>query len=615
MYDWTHRKSHIAIFIQVLAVVIIARFVYIQLIDPSYKIKAELNAMVKQVQYPSRGLIMDRHGKVLVENQTVYDINVIPKKVEAFDTTELAYLLGMTKEDVVRNLQEISRRAKGAAAYQPQRFVKLISAETYGLFQEKWFKFPGFYPQARTTRAYPARSAGNLLGYIGEVSRKDMETDPYYGQGFYIGKTGIEKAYEKQLRGVKGVNIYVRDVLNRVVEAYEHGKYDTLSIPGENIYTTIDFDLQDYGEKLMAGKTGSIVAIEPATGEILSLVSSPTFDPNLFMNIYGSSGLRDLRKNPLNPLFNRAIMAQYPPGSIFKTVNALIGLQDGVITPQSRFTCNHGYAYGGKIMKCHSHAPNLDLPNAISNSCNAYFCNVYRLILEQRKFNSVEDGYEHWRLMVNSFGIGTKLHSDFVNELKGILPTSAYFNKYFGKGRWNAFSNLSMAIGQGELGVTPLHMANLAAIIANRGFYYIPHVAKKIVGDTIPQRFLKPIHTQVDAQHFDPVVYGMWMAVNGEAGGTARMAKVPGVEVCGKTGTAQNPHGKDHSVFVAFAPKDNPKIAIAVYVENGGFGATWAAPIASLMIEKYITKKVTRGDLEKRMMESKVLYYVKPNQE
>ncbi|MDR2938198.1 MAG: penicillin-binding protein 2 [Prevotellaceae bacterium] len=607
MNEFANRKIYITGFFVLVFAIIVGRLFYIQIVDSYYKRTADQNAMRYEYQYPARGLIFDRNGTLLVGNQTVYDIVVIPREVAAFDTTALARVLGMTEAQVHSTLNAIKAAAKKNAAYQPALFCRQVSTEAFALLQEKWFKFPGFYAQARSIRAYPRRLAGNLIGYIGEADTASITADPFYIQGSFMGKIGIERSYENALRGKRGLTIYMRDKLNRVRDRYAGGAYDTVAIPGANIVCTIDADLQEYGEQLMQNKVGSIVAVEPATGEILTLVSTPNFDPELFIDVHRAGERNALALDPLKPLFNRAVMAQYPPGSIFKCVNALVGLQEGTVSVNTTHACDGGYYFGNRRVGCHRHASPLNLIQSLQMSCNAYYCHEFRGIIDKPEFGSPQAGFAAWRRHVESFGIGQRLESDIPNELRGLLPTAASYDKMHGANRWKSATILSLAIGQGELGVTPLHMANLAATIANRGYYYTPHVAKSIQGGKIDRRFLTPHTTTISREHFAPVVEGMYLAVNGDVGSTARWTKMPDVPICGKTGTAQNPHGEDHSVFICFAPKDNPKIALAVYVENSGAGASWAAPTASLMVEKYLKKAVTRKWLEGYVMNANLL--------
>lgn len=587
---------------------ILLRLFFIQVVDSSYKVTASNNVLHYVTQYPARGIIFDRKNEVLVSNQAAYDLMIIKNQVKAFDTLEFARLLGITKEQVQENFKSMMR-SRYFSAYKQYPFIKQISAKDYARFQEKMFLFPGFFVQARTLRTYPFNIAGGLFGYVGEVDESVLERKPYYKRGDYIGINGLEKTYEEQLRGQKGVSIYMVDVHNQIKGSYADGKYDTIAVPGKNINLSIDAELQAYGEKLMVNKLGSVVAIEPSTGEILALVSSPSYDPELLVGRVRTNNFKDLQSDPLKPLFNRASMAMYPPGSTFKLINGLIGLQEGVLRPEMRYPCHGGYPYGRGV-GCHEHRSPLDLIHSVENSCNAYFCYVFRNIVDNPKYSSPAEALGEWRRYVQSFGFGKRLGSDVANELNGIVASPELYNRIYGKNAWKSITIVSLSIGQGELGITPLQMANMSAILANRGHYYTPHLVKRIDGDKgIDPKFKVRHQTLIDTALFRPIVEGMYLAVNGEpgSGATARRAAVPGLDICGKTGTAQNPHGDDHSIFIAFAPKDNPKIAIAVYVENGGFGATYAAPIASLMIEKYLKDSLSRPELEKFLLDANLM--------
>ena len=576
---------------------LIIRLIVIQIVKDTYRLSADNNVLRYVTQYPARGLIYDRNGKLIVSNQAAYDIMVIPSQTSVIDTAEFCALLDITKDVFRKQMRaaiNYSRRA-------PSVFLKQISDANYARFQEKMFLYPGFYVQPRTLRKYSRPVAAHILGYVSEVDEGLIKKNPYYKSGDYIGKSGIEEAYESELRGQKGVKIFMVDVFSRIKGSYADGSMDTVAVQGEDIISSINIDLQEYGELLMKNKRGSIVAIEPSSGEVLSLVSAPDYDPGLLVGRIRSENFARLQSDTaLQPLFNRALMASYPPGSTFKPVNGLIGLQEGVITEDTKFGCDQGYLFVG----CHLHSSPLNLPQAVANSCNSYFCQTYRRVLENKKYGSVEEAYIHWKSYLNQFGFGSRLGTDFVNELAGFIPPASYYDRFHGKNRWKALTVISLAIGQGEIGTTPLQMANMTAAIANRGFYYTPHIVKAVghEGKIDPKFTLK--HTiNIDTAHFESVILGMEGAVGGMAGATARVAAIKGIAVCGKTGTAQNPHGKDHSVFIAFAPKDDPKIAIAVYVENAGFGATYAAPVASLMIEKYLRDSISNKAMEQRILE------------
>ncbi|MCK4663040.1 MAG: penicillin-binding protein 2 [Bacteroidales bacterium] len=610
MNPFSERKYIIGAIIIFICIIYIVRLFFLQVIDISYKLSASNNVLRYVTQYPARGLVYDRNGKLLVYNEAAYDLIINPPQLESFDTADFCKILRISKETVIDKIN----KAKKYSKYKPSIFLKQISSKDYAILQEKLYKFQGFFVQTRTLRRYPIKIAAHVLGYVGEVDDKTIKNDKYYQLGDYIGISGIEKSYEKILRGKKGVNIFLVDVHNRIKGSYKDGKYDTVAIGGQDITISLDSDLQKYGEKLMNNKIGSIVAIKPSTGEILSLVSSPSYSPDLLIGRIRTKNYLHLSNDTLNPLFNRALMAQYPPGSTFKIINALIGLQENVVTRYTKYSCNYGYHIGRFSIGCHSHMSPLDLVQSIQYSCNAYYCNVFRNIIDDKKFESVSLSFANWRKHVVSFGFGNKLKSDFTNELKGNIPQGSYYDKYYRKGRWNSLNIVSMAIGQGELLITPLQMANMSAIIANKGYYYTPHIVKQIENEkNIDPKFLVKRFTTIDTAYFSIIIEGMDLAVQGEAGSTARIAKVKDIIVCGKTGTAENPHGKDHSIFIAFAPKDNPQIAIAVYVENGGFGATWAAPIASLMIEKYLKESISRNWLENYILNGNLINIEKEN--
>ncbi len=596
---YANRKYFIMAMAITAGVIIIIRLFLIQVIDKTYRTSAENNVLRYVTQYPARGLIYDRNGELIVYNQAAYDLLVIPAQVTAFDTTRFNEILSISREEFLEKM----KAARKYSRYTPSVFLKIISSETYGLLQEELYRFPGFYVQSRTLRKYTSPVAAHMLGYVGEVDDKLIARNKYYRSGDYIGVSGIEKSYEEQLRGQKGVNIFLVDVHNNIKGSYADGRYDTTSVPGTNLYSSIDLRLQEYGGRLMQGKTGSIVAIEPSTGEILALVSSPSYDPSLLVGRLRSNNFSELQSDTLNPLFDRALMASYPPGSTFKIMNGLIGLEEDVIRPNSIFSCAMGYHAGSLTVGCHSHRTPLNLSDAVMISCNAWFCNAFRAILENKKYSTISEAYDQWRNYLVAFGFGNKLGIDLPNELPGFIPARSYYDRYYGKDRWKALTVISLAIGQGEIGTTPLQMANMAAVIANRGYFYIPHVVKSIGEEGTPGAlYTQQYVTGISPGNFSSVIEGMEGAVNGGEGATARGAALDSIIICGKTGTAQNPHGKDHSIFVAFAPKDNPKIAIAVYVENAGFGSTFAAPIASLMIEEYLTGKTKRKYLEERVL-------------
>jgi penicillin-binding protein 2 len=604
MNNLSDRKVVIALIFIVVGLIFIIRLFNVQIINDKYKIDSDQNVLREVIQYPARGLIYDRNGILLVYNEAAYDLMVVPRLVKEMDTLAFCQLLGIKLEDFRTKFY----KAKNYSRYKPSVFEKEISSKEYAKIQEKLFGYPGFYAQTRTLRKYPRESAAHVLGYIGEVDQNIIDNDHYYKSGDYIGKSGIELSYESLLRGKRGVKRVLVDVHNREKGSYLDGELDTLAVTGETIHLTIDAVIQEYGEKLMQNKRGSIVAIEPQTGEILALISAPAYNPNLLVG-------RDVKKNypvlsndELKPLFNRALMASYPPGSTFKTVQALIALQDGVINEQTGFPCIKN------PVNCHNHPNATDVISSIKMSCNPYYYNVFRRILLQNKstslFKDSEIGLAQWSKHVKKFGLGVRLETDLPAIKKGFIPDVDFYDKWYGKGRW-AFSTIySLSIGQGEIGVVPLQMANLSTILSNRGYFYTPHLLKRIEKtDTIPSIFRIKHNVGVDAKYFTPIVEGMLKVVE-EAGGTARRAKIDSIQVCGKTGTAQNPHGEDHSIFIAFAPKDNPKIAIAVYIENAGFGGTWAAPIASLIMEKYLKGSIKDVEKEKRILEANLMEVV-----
>ena len=587
MDTYAVRRNIIAFIIVLVAVIFLVKLFMIQVVSTDYTPAATNNVIRRITQYPARGLIYDRDGELLVYNQAAYDIMVNPQHLGKFDTAEFCSMLKIEKDYLEKKLRE----AKDYSYYKPSIFLKLVSSETYARLQEQMYQFPGFFVQPRTIRKYNYSEAAHLLGYVGEVSNRMVDTSDYYKSGDYVGVSGIEKSYEEVLRGEKGVKIYLVDVHNRIKGSYNGGEYDKEAKVGTNIVSTLDMDLQRYGEKLMKNKIGSIVAIEPATGEILSLVSSPGYDPDLLVGRKRTQNYNKLKNDTLEPLFNRGLMARYPPGSTFKVTNALIGRQEGVLFPGTTYECHGGFYAGNFHMGCHNHPSPVDLVESIKVSCNNYYAHVFKRILQDREYESVARAFTNWKGYLQSFGFGDKLKVDLPNEVSGFLPSVDYYNKYYGRNHWGYLNVISLAIGQGELGITPLQMANMTSAIANRGYYHTPHIVREIEGEaSIAPRFKKKRETQVDSVYYEEIIKGMELAVNGEpgTGATARTARVDSITVCGKTGTAENPHGKDHSIFIAFAPKEDPKIALAVYIENGGFGATWAAPTAKLMIEKYL---------------------------
>ena len=583
---------------------IAGRLAYIQLVDSKYNELAKANVLRHVVQYPPRGEVFDRNGEYLVQSRECYDLMVIYSEIDkhGFDTLRMCDVLGLSRGKLEKELANARMRPRA-----PRVVTNYISKEDKLRFDE--CNFRGFYTVYRTVRRYPRKIGGNLLGYVSEVNADYLKRNPEYKIGDYVGMGGVESAYEPVLRGRNGVKIQEIDTHGAIKGSYMEGRYDSVPEPGRSIVCTIDARLQLFAEELMRGKVGAVVAIEPSTGEILVMVSSPTYDPDELVGRERGNNYMEMLGNKRRPLFNRAVSSPYPPGSTFKLVQGLIGLQEGVLTPAQRYACHEGYQVGRLRLRCHRHASPVDLRGAVATSCNAYFCYVFRDILDNPRYGSVKTGFDHWKEYVESFGFGRRLGSDFLGEKNGYVPDRAFYDRVY-RGSWNSLTVLSLSIGQGELGCTPLQMANLAAIVANRGYYYIPHIVKQIEGqDSIDRRFYEKHYTGVDSRHFEPIVEGMWRGVNTDGvGGTSRLAELKGYDVCGKTGTAQNPHGQDHSTFLSFAPKDNPRIAISVYVENGGFGASTALPIASLIEEYYLTDTIRRPWLLD-MVKNKQIYY------
>lgn len=590
--QYSHRSGIVKIIFLSIGVLFVLRLSMLQLFDKEYKEKAKSQSLRNVTQYPARGLMYDRNGELLVYNEAVYDLMVIPRMVKDLDTDYFCHAVGITRE----SFDERMTKAYKYSPYSASIFMKQISKEDFGRWENLLYRFKGFYVSKRTLRLYGKPIAAHVLGYVGEVNEKDLEDDPYYKRGDYIGKSGLEKSYEKELRGLKGKKIMHVDVHNREIGSYMHGQMDTLPLEGMNLYTTIDAELQEYTERVMANKRGCIVAIEPSTGEVLTLLSAPCYDPNLLVGRIRGENFTRLNGDIAKPLFNRALQAQYPPGSIFKVAQAMVALHLGVITPTTGFVCD-------KIIGCHGHPSARSVQEAIKMSCNPYFYYTYRRVIQQGKYkNAAKDsqyGLTVWHDYMMRFGFGSPLEIDLPNVKGGKIPDTAFYNKWYGKNRWSFITIYSNSIGQGEVEVVPLQMANLACIVANRGYYYTPHLVRFYGPDSIKNpEFYEKHETGIERQYFDIAARGMYDVVHG-AGGTAHKADVPGLDVCGKTGTAEN-YGNDHSVFIAFAPRDNPKIAVAVYVENAqGGGGTWAAPIASLIIEKYINGEVKRKEFEK----------------
>lgn len=581
-----------------IVVVYIIRLFTLQLMSDDYKKNADSNAFLKKIEYPSRGIIKDRKGKLLVYNQPAYDIMVVMNEEKGrLDTMEFCQTLGITKEFFIKRMDEIKERTKnpGYSRFTQQLFMSQLSNEEFSMFQEKIFRFPGFYVQKRSIRQYQYSNAAHVLGDVAEVSQSDIDDDDYYQPGDYIGKVGVEKSYEKVLRGDKGVQILLRDARGRIQGKYKNGAYDRKPVAGHDLTLSIDIDLQALGERLLEGKIGSIVAIEPSTGEVLCMVSSPTYDPKLMVGRQRGKNHKKLSLDSWKPLLNRSVMGQYPPGSTFKTSQALTFLSEGIITPGTAYPCHRGFYCRGMHVGCHSHSSPLPVVGALSTSCNSFFCwGLYNMISNRRKYKSKIEALNTWRDYMVSMGFGYKLGIDLPGEKRGLIPNASYYSDMY-QGYWNALTIISISIGQGEVNLTPLQVANLCATIANRGYYYVPHVVRKIQGLPLDTTYTRRHYTKATRRAYDYVVAGMRSAV---IKGTCRSANRADYEVCGKTGTAQN-HGQDHSIFMGFAPMNNPKIAVAVYVENGGYGADFGVPIGSLIIEQYMNGKLS-PESEKR---------------
>lgn len=597
-YGLEYRRYVIAGVAIFIVTVYIIRLFTLQIMSDDYKKNADSNAFLKKVEFPARGVISDRNGKLLVYNQNAYDIMVVMNEEKGrLDTTEFCNSLGITKEFFIKRMEEIKDRNKnpGYSRFTQQLFMSQLSEKEFSVFQEKIYRFPGFYVQRRSVRQYTMPYAAHVLGDVAEVSAADIEEDSYYQPGDYIGKMGVEKSYEKQLRGEKGVQIMLRDAHGRIQGSYMNGKFDRRPVPGKDLTLSLDIKLQALGERLLEGKIGSIVAIEPSTGEVLCMVSSPTYDPRTVTGRKRGKMHAMLSRNPWKPLLNRSIMGMYPPGSTFKTTQGLTFLTEGIIGPGTSFPCHHGFYCRGLHVGCHGHASPISLVPAIGTSCNGYFCwGLYYMLGNRKKYKNVQEGMNTWRDYMVSMGFGYKLGIDLSGEKRGLIPNAQYYDKAY-RGSWNALTVISIAIGQGEVLLTPLQIANLGATIANRGYFYTPHVVKKVKGEQLETKFREKHYTKASHRAYEYIVAGMRRAVTG---GTCRAADRADYEVCGKTGTAQN-HGQDHSIFMGFAPMNNPKIAIAVYVENGGFGADYGVPIGALMMEQYIKGKLS-PESEKR---------------
>lgn len=578
-------------------VVFLIRLFSLQIMSDDYKKNADSNAFQKKIQYPSRGLIRDRYGRLLVYNEPSYNIMVVMNEQLGIDTLDFCRTLGITREFYIARMKEIkdSKKNPGYSRYTPQVFLSQIPSEECSVFQEKLFRFKGFSVDKRYVRHYAYAQGAHLLGDVGEVSESDIEDDKYYQSGDYIGKLGIERSYEKELRGEKGMQILLRDVHGRIQGHYLDGQYDTKPVPGKNITLGIDMKLQILAERLLEGKKGAVVAIEPKTGQVLCMASAPTYDPRLLVGRERGKVHKALSQNPNKPLLNRAIMGQYPPGSTFKPTQALIGLQEGIINPTVAFPCHHGFNYKGLHLGCHGHSSPIALVPALGTSCNSYFCwTLYRMFSNRQKYRNVQEAMTVWKDYQVKMGYGYKLGIDLPGEKRGMIPNADYYDKAYRK-HWNGLTVISIAIGQGEVTATPLQIANLGATIANRGYFYTPHVVRSIQGGRLASQYTTRRYTGINALYYNYIAAGMRRAV---LGGTCTSANIPGIEVCGKTGTAQN-RGVDHSAFMGFAPMNNPQIAVAVYVENGGWGADYGVPIGALIIEQYINGKLSASSEKK----------------
>ena len=606
-YRFENRKFVIVGIVMAIVLVFIGRLFYLQIINDEYKKHADSNAFLDKTIYPSRGVMYDRNGKLLVSNQPAYDVMVCMRNVKDLDTLAFCRSLGITREFFEKRIKDIKNRNlnPGYSSYTDQLFLSQLTAEDFAMFQEQLYKFKGFSIQRRTVRQYEYPVAGHIFGDLGEVSKKDIANDDYYVRGDFIGKQGVESYYEKYLRGEKGKEVLLRDAHGRIKGRYLDGAMDVAPVPGKNLTLSLDIELQQLAERLLQNKIGSVVAIEPATGEVLCMASSPTFDPQILVGRQRGENHRLLSKDKQKPLLNRAIQGTYPPGSTFKTSQALTYLQEGIITPETSFPCSMGFRFKGLHVGCHAHSSPTALIPSLATSCNSYFCwGLYRMIGSE-KFGSSQEAFTRWKDHMVSMGFGYRLGIDLPGEARGFIPNSAFYDKWYG-GRWNGLTIISVSIGQGEVTLTPLQIANLGATIANRGYYIAPHVVKDIEDESLDSIYTTRKYTMVDKKHYETVVQGMREAV---LNGTCRAANLPDLEVCGKTGTAQN-RGKDHSAFMGFAPMNDPKIAVAVYVENGGFGAVYGVPIGALIMEKYLTGTLTEESEKKANdIQQRVIYY------
>lgn len=592
--NYINRKYILGGIAVAVVIIYLIRLFSLQLMSDDYKKNADSNAFRKEIQYPSRGLILDRKGRLLVYNESSYNIMVVMNDQRGIDTLDFCQTVGITKDFYIKRMDEIKSK-NSYSRYTPQLFMSQIPAEEFSVFREKLFRFKGFSVEKRSVRHYTTGLGAHLLGDVGEVNDKDIANDDYYQSGDFIGKLGVERSYEKELRGEKGMRIMLRDVHGRTQGHYQNGKYDKAPVPGKDVTLSIDLDLQALAERLLEGKLGAIVAIEPSTGQILCMASSPTYDPRLTVGRNRGKYHQQLSRDPMRPLLNRAIMGTYPPGSTFKITQALMGLQEGSITPEIAFPCHHGFNYKGLHLGCHGHASPINLVPAIGTSCNAYFCwNLYRMFSNKRKYGSVQNAMNCWKDHMVDMGFGYKLGIDLPGESRGMIPNANYYDDHYRKS-WNALTVISISIGQGEVTATPLQIANLAATVANRGHYYVPHIVRSIRGGQIDSLYTHPHHTTINPRWYDYAVAGMRKAV---LSGTCHAANIPGIEVCGKTGTAQN-RGHDHSAFMGFAPMNSPRIAVVAYIENGGFGAVYGVPIGALIMEQYLNGSLSPSSEKK----------------
>jgi penicillin-binding protein 2 len=609
-YTFEGRKYVIGGFLLVIVAIYLVRLFSLQVANDKYKTFAENNAFLRKVIYPSRGVMRDRNGELVVYNEAAYDVMMIPRDVKNVDTLDFCRTVGITYEQFLQRVEEM-KKSPGYSSYTPQRFMSNLTWKDYGPLQEKLYRYPGFYTQKRILRQYNYLAGANVLGNVREVNQRDIDNDPYYAPGDYTGDLGVEKSYEQYLRGEKGVEILMRDAYGRIRGRYQNGDYDVTPRSGRDVTLSIDIRLQQYAESLMVNKIGAVVAIEPKTGEILCMVSSPTYDPTLLVGRERGKNYLMLASpdNEDHPLFDRALMGTYPPGSTFKPGQALIFLQEGIISLTTPFPCYRGYINGRLRVGCHSHGSPIAVKPALQTSCNAFFCWGFKYMIDARnKYGSSAAAFEVWKNHLVSLGYGYRLGVDLPGESRGFIPNAQFYNKIYGEGHWSANTIISVSIGQGEVLATPLQMANLCATVANRGRFITPHVVKAIQDTVLPAELTAVHRPTIDERWFREVAEGMRMAV---LGGTCHQANLPDIAVAGKTGTAQNPHGRDHSAFIGFAPYDDPKIAVAVYVENGGFGATYGVPIGSLIIEKYLTDSIrpSRKYIETNMLNSNTRQY------